>query len=103
MTKKQEILVEWMNGAACSKHKNFSGPITCDVCLLGSFGEIFLSHALDTYLEQAFREIRPEDVLLHIDEPLGDNIGVPEEWGTGYNTALSDLDTNYKRFKGDQT
>ena len=31
------------------------------------------------------------NVLLHIDEKRGDNIGVEEEWGTGYNTALSDL------------
>lgn len=58
MTKKQEILVEWMNGAACSKHKNFSGPITCDVCLLGSFGEIFLSQALDEYLSEAIKTVR---------------------------------------------
>jgi len=30
-------------------------------------------------------------VLLHIDEKRGDNIGVEEGWGNGYNEALSDI------------
>src|SRR3990167_1202592 len=30
-------------------------------------------------------------VLLHIDEERGDNIGVEEKWGTGYNEAIEDV------------
>lgn len=102
MTTKEEILTKWRVKFACPKHKRFSGPITCDVCVMGGIAEGFISAALDTYLEQAFREIRPEEKTYPL-HGVGTASTDPYSAQEGYNAALSDLDENLKRYRGDQT
>lgn len=39
-------------------------------------------------IKEVIEKLRGMTVLLHIDEKRGDNIGVGEEWGNGFNGAL---------------
>ena len=63
---------------------------------LGVIG--FLRTSLRTMAETAVEAVRVEKVLLHIDEKRGDNIGVEENWGNGYNEALADQDQKRREF-----
>ena len=50
-----------------------------------------LSSSHTAILEALEKEIEEMKVLLHIDEKRGDDIGVKEGWGNGYNVALKDI------------
>ena len=45
------------------------------------------------------KEIEESKVLLHIDEKRGDNIGVEEKWGTGYNQAIDEVKQILNKYK----
>ena len=60
--------------------------------------EKWLRTSLRSMAEAAWEAIKVEKVLLHIDEKRGDNIGVEENWGNGYNEALADQDQKRREF-----
>ena len=45
---------------------------------------------LSSFKARVIEALEKGSVVLHIDEKRGDNIGVEERWGTGYNQALSE-------------
>jgi hypothetical protein len=56
----------------------------------------FLKQTLQKELQKIAKDVIGEEVLLHIDEPRGDNIGVEENWGNGYNEKRKELITYFQ-------
>jgi len=63
-----EKVAEFEKRIACNKHEGFSGPITCDSCVLGS-GELFFVREA---LHEAYSKGRDDE--RHDDSPMGEGL-----------------------------
>lgn len=75
-----EKVAEFEKRIACNKHEGFSGPITCDACVLGS-GELFFvrealqeaySKGREDILGEVLKELPPERIIHEYTKRRGD-------------------------------